>query len=810
MLRFPRRLAARFGALVRADPSGVRAGFGALLISSGGDLVAGITLGSITHTLDRLPGLLVLVPAAIGMRGNVFGGLGSRLGTLIHTGTFRVSRRLSTPVGQNVAAALILSLSTSFALAVLAKAIAVAFNEPSITIVDFMVVAVVGAVLSSLVVLAITVGVASQCAQRRWDLDNVAAPIVTAAGDVATLPSLFVATYLLGIHLFTPIVAGICAIACIVALVAGLRSGLPILRRIVIESAPVLVMAGFVDVLAGVTIEKRTEAFLAFPALIVLIPPFLEDSGALGGILSARVSTRLHLGTLARGRSPLAALDDVLLVLVYALPTFVLLGGGVGGRRGHGHGVRRRHRLLRGRVHAPPRPRPRQLRDPDRHVDPGPVRRVLAYPCHRARRPSLATARTRPADLMDDQPRNLKSMLSEAKDASELMVDLGYASLFFDDEDMADEVLELEERLNDLVHEMRSVCVLAARSPRDADAMSGVLHLISAIERMGNAAVDIAKIVTHHLGIPAALVADLAAAQEISHRVRVREDSALAQRTLDDAELPTETGLRVVAIRRAKEWLIDPEDDEMLRPGDVLIVRGSADGIPELRVLAGAPEWREATLPEDTALGDLDRAVDVLVEMKDVSEAAVGLAYSALLFNDQGLAAEVSSLENRLDEMRERLELWVLRGAAETVDPSALRGLLHLGGAAEEIGDAAQQMVWLVEEGEELHPVLNAALGDTDDVIMRVPVAPGSELEGEVLNTAGLGDDTGFHLLALHRNGRYFYRPRLGTRIEAGDELVASGPWEGREELARQAGFRLISDGDTGEMKIVRVGARDA
>jgi mgtE-like transporter len=327
MLRFPRRLAARFGALVRADPSGVRAGFGALLISSGGDLVAGLTLGSITHTLDRLPGLLVLVPAAIGMRGNVFGALGSRLGTLIHTGTFRVSRRLNTPVGQNVAAALVLSLSTSFALAVLAKAIAVAFGvDPSISVVDFMVVSVVGAHLSSLVVLAITIAVASQCAQRRWDLDNVAAPIVTAAGDVATLPSLFVATYLLGIHFFTPVIAGLCVIACLVALVAGLRSGLQVLHRIVVESAPVLVMAGLVDVLAGVTIEKRTESFLVFPALLVLIPPFLEDSGALGGILAARISTRLHLGTLARGRSPLAAVDDVLLVLFYALPVFVLLG----------------------------------------------------------------------------------------------------------------------------------------------------------------------------------------------------------------------------------------------------------------------------------------------------------------------------------------------------------------------------------------------------------------------------------------------------------------------------------------------------
>ena len=326
MLRFPRRLAARFGALVRADPAGVRAGFGALLISSGGDLVAGLTLASISHTLKLLPALFVLIPAAIGMRGNVFGALGSRLGTLIHTGTFRVSRRLNTPVGQNIAAALVLSLSTSFALAVLAKAVAVAFNVRSISIVDFMVVAVVGAVLSSVVVLAITIGVASQCAKRRWDLDNVAAPIVTAAGDAATLPSLFVATYLLGFHLFTPIVAGLCAIACLVALVAGLRSGLPTLHRIVVESAPILVMAGLVDVLAGVTIEKRTEAFAIFPALAVLIPPFLEDSGALGGILAARVSTRLHLGTLATGKSPLAALDDVLLVLVYAVPTFVLLG----------------------------------------------------------------------------------------------------------------------------------------------------------------------------------------------------------------------------------------------------------------------------------------------------------------------------------------------------------------------------------------------------------------------------------------------------------------------------------------------------
>src|SRR6476620_11447516 len=144
MLQSWRAVFTRFRALLRSDAAGVRAGFYALLLSSGGDLIAGLTLGSITGTLESLPGLLVLVPAAIGMRGNVFGALGSRLGTLIHSGTFRLSRRRDTLVGQNLAAAIALSLSISLVLAVLAKAISVGFAlEHTISIVDFMVISVV-------------------------------------------------------------------------------------------------------------------------------------------------------------------------------------------------------------------------------------------------------------------------------------------------------------------------------------------------------------------------------------------------------------------------------------------------------------------------------------------------------------------------------------------------------------------------------------------------------------------------------------------------------------------------------------------
>src|SRR2546421_834576 len=406
---------------------------------------------------------------------------------------------------------------------------------------------------------------------------------------------------------------------------------------------------------------------------------------------------------------------------------------------------------------------------------------------------------------MDERPpRNLKAMLSEAKDASELMVDLGYAALFFDNVAMAEEVMDLEERLDGLVHEMREVCILAARSPHDAEQMSSVLHVISSIERIGNAAVDIARIVIHRLGIPAALVADLAAADEVSHRVRVRASSDLAGRSLADVELPVEVGMRVVAIRRGKEWIIDPDGDEVILPDDVLFLRGAPDGIFELRTLAGAPEWRQPTIGEDPTITDLDRAVDVLVEMKNISEVAVGLGYSALLFYDQSLAAEVNHLEDRLDEMRERLEVWVLRGAAEQIDPSPLRGLLHPRSAAQQLGDSAQQMVWLVEQGEEKHPGLRLALGDTAAGIARGPAGAGSSLEGKTLREAKLELETGTYLLAIRRAGRYIYRPRGLVRLEAGDELIAIGPDDGRDRLAELAGFRVLEDDDTGQIELVR------
>src|SRR5262249_15700334 len=146
-------------------------------------------------------------------------------------------------------------------------------------------------------------------------------------------------------------------------------------------------------------------------------------------------------------------------------------------------------RLLRRPRRVPRRARSGQSRHPDRDVEPRPARCVGADPGPGAARSDLTPVgagppgRPRPPPrypgtrpvMPDDKPRTLKAMLSEAKDPSELMVDLAYAALFYGDAGMADEVHELDERLSDLAHSMREVCVLAARSPHDAEQMSSVL-----------------------------------------------------------------------------------------------------------------------------------------------------------------------------------------------------------------------------------------------------------------------------------------------------------------------------------------------
>lgn len=397
--------------------------------------------------------------------------------------------------------------------------------------------------------------------------------------------------------------------------------------------------------------------------------------------------------------------------------------------------------------------------------------------------------------MNEERPRTLKAMLAEAKDTSELMVDLAYAGLFYGDRELCGEVLELEEELTRLVHAMREVCLLASRSPSDAAGLASLLQVIGSIEAIGNQAVDIGKIVLESIGIPPELRADLARAEEVTDRMRIAPGSALDDRSVQDAELRVH-GVRLLAIRRGTRWLFDPPDDEVLSAGDVLVVRGLEEGVPAIRMLAGAGAKPRPPAEEALSLTELDRAIDTIVEMKNLAEVTVGLAYAAVLFADRAMAAEVNRLEDRLDDMREALESWVLDAAFEARTRLSLRGLLHLAVASESIGDAGQSMVWLIERNEELHPIIREALEEAEDVIVQADVGPGSPAVGKTLDELDLHEITGMSVLAISRGGRWQYRPTGRARLEDADRLVMTGPSEAVEDVGRLLDSRPVLASD--------------
>jgi len=310
------------------EKESLRQGFAALFLSSMGELVAGIALASIAGILNELAGLAVLIPAAIGMRGAIFGAMGSRISTAIQTGLFTISLRRGV-LAENVQAAAVLSLISGVFLAFMARLLSGFLGvRTELTVFDYVVISTVGGAIAGVLLLGITVAVARLSVARDWDMDNIAAPMITACGDILTLPALVLATYLIGIPIVSNALAVVLILIASGVVAAAFRLGAPSLKRILAESLPILAMTGTVTILVGVALQDREEQFFTLLALSILLPAFLQEGGALGGILSSRLSSKIHLGLLApRGIPPMSTFRDFTLVYIFATGVYVFVGG---------------------------------------------------------------------------------------------------------------------------------------------------------------------------------------------------------------------------------------------------------------------------------------------------------------------------------------------------------------------------------------------------------------------------------------------------------------------------------------------------
>ena len=330
IIELPSLLAATLRSFLEDTNSVITESLISLLICAFGCLFTGIILGNMEFYLETFPGLMVIIPGAIGMRGNIFGSFGSRLSTHLHIGTLSPEFKRSDILTENITSSIILTMVLSVLLGIIAKAVCIIFNFPSISLFDFVLISFIAGLISSIVMLPITMFISLKSFENGWDPDNITTPLIAAFGDFFTLPAIVAAIYVVQFVSIVPIVEKILfalvIISTVVALAAGYTSDKEI-RNIVRQSTPVLFVCSILGTLAGGILNGSITTLLKSQTLLTLVPLFSGESGGLVSVLSARLSSGLHSGLIDADLKPgKVTLENFSIVIFLSLIMFPVIG----------------------------------------------------------------------------------------------------------------------------------------------------------------------------------------------------------------------------------------------------------------------------------------------------------------------------------------------------------------------------------------------------------------------------------------------------------------------------------------------------
>jgi len=194
---------------------------------------------------------------------------------------------------------------------------------------------------------------------------------------------------------------------------------------------------------------------------------------------------------------------------------------------------------------------------------------------------------------LEPEDKTVRELLTEMKDNSELIADLAYAALVYDNRDLAEEVGHLESRMDNMMYQIRLKSMLSARNLDDAEQLSGLLQIASSAEKISDAAEDMVELLELDIDLKSMLPHILEKADEHIHTIRVLEGSDLVGKKIGDLAIESVTGVRIIALRRKGRWIYGPDGKDYIYANDRLIVGGVEEGYKKLRKVAKSKEnWK--------------------------------------------------------------------------------------------------------------------------------------------------------------------------------------------------------------------------
>jgi mgtE-like transporter len=164
-----------------------------LVLCALADFLSGGVLEGMKAKFSLLPGLLVMLPPLIDLRGNIGSALGSRLGSALHLGTVKPKLIMTEALRVNILSSLILSVLASATIGLISWVLCLLMGLPGVSLACLLFIAVFSGVLSGVAITLLTVLISIASFRGGWDPDNVTGPVTTTVGDIVTVLSILLA-----------------------------------------------------------------------------------------------------------------------------------------------------------------------------------------------------------------------------------------------------------------------------------------------------------------------------------------------------------------------------------------------------------------------------------------------------------------------------------------------------------------------------------------------------------------------------------------------------------------------------------------
>jgi len=263
--------------------------FPALLISLGINFISGAFLGKYFDKLMiSYPVLLVVLPGLMGLRGNIFGSLASRFATSLYIGEMEPDLK-SKKIGENIYMSIILSLIPLFLLWIIGTVKTMHLDSA----INSLMILVVSTVFVSLILGYSTAGITIIPFRRGLDPDSIASPLVTSIADLVTIPTLIFFILMFEFHMISFDAILVLSLLALLLMAKKFRFD----KKIFLEITGTLLLLSAISSVSGGLLESYSDAIHRSAMVSVIYPALIGSLGNYGGVVAAKTSTRLHVGS---------------------------------------------------------------------------------------------------------------------------------------------------------------------------------------------------------------------------------------------------------------------------------------------------------------------------------------------------------------------------------------------------------------------------------------------------------------------------------------------------------------------------------